>query len=76
MLVQTRNRNQNQNEGKVFHNMHMHNSKLADGAISPIFQNWVTYRPDLPEIEKTKKGSRKRKLTSCLDTDNEQPTKK
>ena len=34
------------------------------------------YRPDLPEIEKTKKGSGKRKLTGCLDTDNEQPTKK
>ena len=34
------------------------------------------YRPDLPEIEKTKMGSGKRKLTSCLDTDNEQPTKK
>ena len=29
------------------------------------------YRPDLPEIEKTKKGSGKRKLTGCLDTDNE-----
>ena len=24
---------------------HMHNSKPADGAISPIFQNWVTYLP-------------------------------
>ena len=34
------------------------------------------YRPDLPEIEKNKKGSGKRKLTGCLDTDNEQPTKK
>ena len=34
------------------------------------------YRPDLPEIEKTKKGSGKKKLTGCLDTDNEQPTKK
>ena len=34
------------------------------------------YRPDLPEIEKTNKGSGKRKLTGCLDTDNEQPTKK
>ena len=34
------------------------------------------YRPDLPQIEKTKKGSVKRKLTGCLDTDNEQPTKK
>ena len=34
------------------------------------------YRPDLPEIEKTKKGSSKRKLTGCLDTDNEQLTKK
>ena len=34
------------------------------------------YRPDLPEIEETKKGSGKRKLTGCLDTDNEQPTKK
>ena len=34
------------------------------------------YRPDLPEIEKTKKGLGKRKLTGCLDTDNEQLTKK
>ena len=34
------------------------------------------YRPDLPEIEKTKKGLGKRKLTGCLDTDNEQPPKK
>ena len=34
------------------------------------------YKPDLPEIEKTKKESGKRKLTGCLDTDNEQPTKK
>ena len=34
------------------------------------------YRPDLPEIEKTKKGLGKRKLTGCFDTDNEQPTKK
>ena len=34
------------------------------------------YRSDLPEIEKSKKVSGKRKLTSCLDTDNEQPTKK
>ena len=32
------------------------------------------YRPDLPEIEKTKTGLGKRKLTGCLDTDNEQPT--
>ena len=41
-----------------------------------VLEKLIVKVPDLPEIEKTKKGSGKRKLTGCLDTDNEQPTKK
>ena len=50
--------------------------RASNPCIGQIYCLRSKYRPDLPEIEKTKKGLGKRKLTGCLDSDNEQPTKK